>query len=490
MICTLNEKDMDFQELNERQVCNHFDGIECLTTKRGFCDLLKNIHWVTEDEMDISPRTYNLGDPNHRQEFIEEFRIAAALNILKWFVLNNDSYLFQVSSSIKLHLREIVLKHCLLACTWYLKLKLDGAWPGVDISPLFKDQDTSLDDKKWDEILLFSYNLNESDIPCRFDDLRRIIRWNDCSNMYSLRAVSIRVRIILRAFSTSSKQFYMDGMKNIWVVKAPETSCGRGIKLFYRLEDILDWDRGVGGRTAQKYVETPLLAHHSLSQYLTPEGESFIGDLRPVLENKKSAGLLIKFDLRVWVLITSIQPMKVHVYSNIYGRSCGTSYSTSVKSLSNNYMHLTNYSIQKKRGKTPSSSGEKEKERDPSLPHSHAELPAGSSSATKKLRDICNSFRASSATEDHDASDAERHKATEPELLLCTYLSLSPSSCLFFPSLLLFLSISSCTRSAYRRRPFPLHPHLVDSFKRGDLARESVVGDKEADPRHSRGSEE
>ena len=44
------------------------------------------------------------------------------------------------------------------------------------------------------------------------------------------------------------------------MVKAPEASCGTGLKLLHRLTDILECERGFGGRTVQKYVEMSLLA--------------------------------------------------------------------------------------------------------------------------------------------------------------------------------------------------------------------------------------
>ena len=85
----MNEKDIDFQDLSRDQLVNHFEGItNCLTTKRGYCELLKDLHLHSVDCNDIAPRCYNLGDPIHRDEFIDEFRLVACLNILKWYVLH------------------------------------------------------------------------------------------------------------------------------------------------------------------------------------------------------------------------------------------------------------------------------------------------------------------------------------------------------------------------------------------------------------------
>ena len=81
----------------------------------------------------------------------------------------------------------------------------------------------------------------------------------------------------------------------------------------------------MGGRTVQKYVEFPLLTS------ITTANSFF----------------LTKFDIRIWVLVISFQPLIVYIYPILYGRRCSTAYTTSLASLSDNFIHLTNYSIQK-----------------------------------------------------------------------------------------------------------------------------------------------
>lgn len=80
----------------------------------------------------------------------------------------------------------------------------------------------------------------------------------------------------------------------------------------------------------QKYIEFPLLA---------PVPSAGKVDL--------SAGC-VKFDTRIWVLVTSFQPLQAHIFPIIYGRRCGTAYSTELATLGDSYTHLTNYSVQKK----------------------------------------------------------------------------------------------------------------------------------------------
>lgn len=123
----------------------------------------------------------------------------------------------------------------------------------------------------------------------------------------------------------------MSGMRNIWIVKAPVVSRGTGIKLCSRLEDIFDLEKRIAGRIVQKYVETPLLV---------PRTPTF-------LNNNSNLSLQVKFDTRIWVAVTSFQPLKAFIYSAIYGRRCSKPYVSSIKSLNDDLIHLTNYSVQK-----------------------------------------------------------------------------------------------------------------------------------------------
>ena len=110
-------------------------------------------------------------------------------------------------------------------------------------------------------------------------------------------------------------------------MQAPEACQGVGIKLLCKLQEVLDCEKGMGGRTVQKYVENPLLAPYNGKSSKIPR--------------------FIKFDLRVWVLVTSFSPLKAFIFSNIYGRCCCVPYDDDISTLSDNLIHLTNYSIQK-----------------------------------------------------------------------------------------------------------------------------------------------
>ena len=52
-----------------------------------------------------------------------------------------------------------------------------------------------------------------------------------------------------------------------------------------------------------------------------------------------------KFDMRIYVLVVSYQPLTVYLYREGFGRFTHSSYSSNTEDLSNTYMHLTNVAI-------------------------------------------------------------------------------------------------------------------------------------------------
>ena len=61
----------------------------------------------------------------------------------------------------------------------------------------------------------------------------------------------------------------------------------------------------------------------------------------PLLINKR------KFDLRVYVLITSMNPLRIYMYKEGLARFATVDYSYNFDTLKNRFIHLTNYSINK-----------------------------------------------------------------------------------------------------------------------------------------------
>jgi hypothetical protein len=80
------------------------------------------------------------------------------------------------------------------------------------------------------------------------------------------------------------------GPDGLWIVKPPDLSCGRGISLARRLAEVPERR---GQLCVQHYLATPLLIHG------------------------------LKFDLRVYVLLTSVEPLRIYLYREGLARSAG-----------------------------------------------------------------------------------------------------------------------------------------------------------------------
>lgn len=110
-------------------------------------------------------------------------------------------------------------------------------------------------------------------------------------------------------------------------MKPTGKSQGTGIFLINKLSKLKRWSReaktsfhpaiGKESYVISRYIENPLL----------------IGGK--------------KFDLRLYVLVTSFRPLKAYLLKLGFCRFCTVKYDTSVTELDNMYVHLTNVSVQK-----------------------------------------------------------------------------------------------------------------------------------------------
>ena len=112
------------------------------------------------------------------------------------------------------------------------------------------------------------------------------------------------------------KKFRADGQKdqlNYWILNPVGLSRGRGISLVNKLEDVTFSEPII----LQKYISNPLLI------------DGF------------------KFDMRIYVLVTSINPLEAFIYKEGFARLSTESYSLSRDKMDNKFIHLTNFSIQR-----------------------------------------------------------------------------------------------------------------------------------------------
>lgn len=112
----------------------------------------------------------------------------------------------------------------------------------------------------------------------------------------------------------------------MWIVKPPSRAQGRGIFILNKMSQLKKWaqQRWQSSTTSSK-------DQYVVSRYVD----------KPLLIGGK------KFDLRMYVLVTSYRPLRVYSFFDAFARFCNEKYSNDVSDLDNQYVHLTNVAIQK-----------------------------------------------------------------------------------------------------------------------------------------------
>ncbi|XP_033984616.1 tubulin polyglutamylase TTLL4 isoform X1 [Trematomus bernacchii] len=112
------------------------------------------------------------------------------------------------------------------------------------------------------------------------------------------------------------------GPRQKWIIKPPASARGIGIQVIHR------WGQLPRKRPllVQKYLHKPYLISGN------------------------------KFDLRIYVYVSSYDPLRVYIFSDGLVRFASCKYSSSMKTLGNKFMHLTNYSVNKKNSEYQSNS--------------------------------------------------------------------------------------------------------------------------------------
>lgn len=129
---------------------------------------------------------------------------------------------------------------------------------------------------------------------------------------------------VLERLKAAHPRFSYSGTGNLWIVKPVGLSCGANIKLVRGMKALLD----VVGRemnfkcVVQKYIERPLLVKGGR-----------------------------KFDIRQWLLVTSVEPLVIYGFSEFYCRLSWQEYNVDADGLADPTIHLTNHAIQKMRSR-------------------------------------------------------------------------------------------------------------------------------------------
>mmetsp|Transcript_17743 Transcript_17743/g.45864 ORF Transcript_17743/g.45864 Transcript_17743/m.45864 type:complete len:454 (+) Transcript_17743:105-1466(+) len=111
----------------------------------------------------------------------------------------------------------------------------------------------------------------------------------------------------------------------MWIMKPTAKARGVGIFIINKITQVKKWAaRASAASAAQREA-------YVISRYIDD----------PLLIGGK------KFDLRIYVLVTSYRPLKVYVHRGGFARFCTYKYTNDVTTIDNEYIHLTNVAIQK-----------------------------------------------------------------------------------------------------------------------------------------------
>ena len=137
-----------------------------------------------------------------------------------------------------------------------------------------------------------------------------------------------------------------------WIMKPVGGAQGKGIFLINKLTQIKKWSNGYAakdGSSAQwKSAEERRAENDKTESYIVSR---YVQD--PLLIGGK------KFDLRVYVVVTSYRPLRAFTSRLGFARFCSVSYSEAKADMDNPFVHLTNVAIQKRNDDYNESHGNK-----------------------------------------------------------------------------------------------------------------------------------
>ncbi|CAK0894049.1 unnamed protein product, partial [Prorocentrum cordatum] len=119
---------------------------------------------------------------------------------------------------------------------------------------------------------------------------------------------------------------------HVWIAKPTGKAQGRGIFLVSKLQQLRKWSGGSQKAAQSSGEQIPVFREpYIVSRYIND----------PLLVGGK------KFDMRLYVLVTSFRPLKVYLYRAGFCRFCTEQYTSDVAEFDNVFVHLTNVAIQK-----------------------------------------------------------------------------------------------------------------------------------------------
>ncbi|KAL1457429.1 hypothetical protein WDU94_007663 [Cyamophila willieti] len=303
LVFSLRKNLIAWSSLSEDTIVSYFP--QCnFCSKLGLNECLSHMSsFKCKNDSLRFPRGYNLINKTCMRRFTQDFRETCCFSLMRFIKLcvEKNKLIHSLDGTVPVSTFDFAEKVCKKKIQ---SLQLENV--GDNTPDRYTVDETTEEEDHWAVIEENIFNLiNQRYVFQYIQDFNDIVQ---------------RARNLVDGIDECKKQEICDGIYNVWVVKPVANCSGYGIRLFRRLNDItkavLPFSNNNYGRfVVQKYIERPLLIYG------------------------------VKFDLRVWYLVTSINQFKLWVYHEGYVRFCSKPHSNLVL---DEMRHLTNVRIQRK----------------------------------------------------------------------------------------------------------------------------------------------
>ncbi|CEM28295.1 unnamed protein product [Vitrella brassicaformis CCMP3155] len=342
---SIRDDQSEYNRLIDGQCFNHFRGNRELTTKGGLTrTLLRYSSEALVNTDTFFPTSYDLGNAIDRQDFLHCFRVSAAYGVLKRHLSIRallirtcgsveDTYAHYArldrpkthtnGSSGQQHQQE-------WPCVYYCNRRLlqlaykivEQFAAEVDPNELRESADVFLTDTEWMALLHYAQCLQDDlyreESPYAQPPFVRYIRERgvpDADWGPPTHAFDVSVERLMDDLAERWPQMGLHGsMCTIWILKPSSCSKASGVQCLSDHAEICKAGSQLSNRIIQKYIERPLLV---------------------------ASGR--KFDVRQWVLVSSISPLTIYMHTQPYLRLCNLPFD--LGDLKNRQKHISNWEV-------------------------------------------------------------------------------------------------------------------------------------------------
>jgi tubulin monoglycylase TTLL3/8 len=207
------------------QIVNHYMNNIEITRKAGLANNLKRLIFKNIEVDNFFPRCFELSDKMDYDDFVEDFKTSFVISVLKQYMHGNGNAAI-LQTCIKIIEKKI---ECWTGAYNFNK--------GFESGENIKTNKYIITDKEWDIVSKF-----------------------DINSKHNSEEYKDQVDTILTELIRINPQYYLNGPRNVWIMKPSGLSRGRGIKCMSNLNDIFKFiKRNSNLYLAQKYIENPLL---------------------------------------------------------------------------------------------------------------------------------------------------------------------------------------------------------------------------------------